>query len=96
MSGRGELPVLDVWRREIATGERVGPLILRAGPMLDGSNYAVVPRFKGERGHSVVMAPGLARLPWSVLAGDPAGRWLVAGGAAAAGLVLPLRLLRAP
>jgi imidazolonepropionase-like amidohydrolase len=34
----GELPVLDAWRREIAAGERVGPLILRAGPVLDGIN----------------------------------------------------------
>jgi hypothetical protein len=34
----GELSVLDVWRREIASGERVGPLILRAGPVLDGIN----------------------------------------------------------
>jgi imidazolonepropionase-like amidohydrolase len=34
----GELPVLDAWRREIAAGERVGPLILRAGPVLDGVN----------------------------------------------------------
>ncbi len=34
----GELPVLDAWRREIAAGERVGPLIVRAGPVLDGTN----------------------------------------------------------
>jgi imidazolonepropionase-like amidohydrolase len=34
----GELPVLDAWRREIAAGERVGPLIVRAGPVLDGIN----------------------------------------------------------
>src|SRR5262245_19883601 len=34
----GELPVLDQWRREIAAGERVGPLIVRAGPVLDGIN----------------------------------------------------------
>jgi imidazolonepropionase-like amidohydrolase len=34
----GELPVLDAWRREIAAGQRVGPLILRAGPVLDGVN----------------------------------------------------------
>jgi len=34
----GELTVLDQWRREIAAGERVGPLIVRAGPVLDGIN----------------------------------------------------------
>src|SRR5947209_16345152 len=34
----GELPVLDGWRREIAAGVRVGPLIVRAGPVLDGTN----------------------------------------------------------
>lgn len=34
----GELPVLDAWRREIAAGDRIGPLILRAGPVLDGVN----------------------------------------------------------
>jgi len=34
----GELTILDAWRREIAAGERVGPLILRAGPVLDGIN----------------------------------------------------------
>ena len=34
----GELPTLDAWRREIAEGKRVGPLILRAGPVLDGIN----------------------------------------------------------
>jgi imidazolonepropionase-like amidohydrolase len=34
----GELTVLDPWRREIAAGERIGPLIVRAGPVLDGIN----------------------------------------------------------
>src|ERR1044072_6207301 len=34
----GELPVLDAWRREIAAGEGGGPLIVRAGPVLDGTN----------------------------------------------------------
>jgi imidazolonepropionase-like amidohydrolase len=34
----GELSVLDRWRSEIAAGERVGPLIVRAGPVLDGPN----------------------------------------------------------
>jgi hypothetical protein len=34
----GELPTLDAWRSEIAAGKRVGPLILRAGPVLDGIN----------------------------------------------------------
>jgi len=34
----GELPVLDGWRRDIAAGVRVGPLIVRAGPVLDGVN----------------------------------------------------------
>jgi imidazolonepropionase-like amidohydrolase len=36
----GELPTLDTWRREIAAGERVGPLILRAGPVLDANPEA--------------------------------------------------------
>ena len=34
----GELPTLDAWRREIAAGKRIGPLILRAGPVVDGIN----------------------------------------------------------
>jgi imidazolonepropionase-like amidohydrolase len=34
----GELTVLDPWRHEIAAGERIGPLIVRAGPVLDGVN----------------------------------------------------------
>jgi hypothetical protein len=43
-----------------------------------------------------VLALGLALLPWSAVAGNPALPWVVAGGAAAVGLVLTLRLLRAP
>jgi hypothetical protein len=43
-----------------------------------------------------VLALGLALLPWSVVASSPALPWVVTGGAVAAGLVLTLRLLRAP
>ena len=34
----GELAEIDRWRTEIATGTRVGPLIVRVGPMLVGQN----------------------------------------------------------
>jgi imidazolonepropionase-like amidohydrolase len=34
----GELSEIDRWRTEIATGTRVGPLIVRVGPMLVGQN----------------------------------------------------------
>jgi imidazolonepropionase-like amidohydrolase len=34
----GELAEIDRWRTEIATGARVGPLIVRVGPMLVGQN----------------------------------------------------------
>jgi hypothetical protein len=34
----GDLAELDRWRTEIADGSRVGPLIVRAGPMLIGQN----------------------------------------------------------
>ena len=34
----GDLAEIDRWRTEIAAGSRVGPLIVRAGPMLIGQN----------------------------------------------------------
>ena len=43
-----------------------------------------------------VSALVLALLPWNTVAMSPALPWVVAGGAAACGLVLTLRLLRAP
>ena len=34
----GDLAEIDRWRQEVAAGSRIGPLIVRAGPMLIGQN----------------------------------------------------------
>ena len=40
----GNLEQLDRWRAEIATGKRLGPLIVRAGPFVDGPKEVTVNR----------------------------------------------------
>lgn len=45
---------------------------------------------------AAVLAGVLAALPWSVVVASAALPWVVAGGAALCGVVLSLRLLRAP
>jgi imidazolonepropionase-like amidohydrolase len=50
----GDLRQLDAWRAEIASGRRIGPMIVRAGPFVDGPKDVTQNRLR-------ITEPGAAR-----------------------------------
>jgi len=77
-----------------AARQAAGPVIVPPSPraLLRSALRRHLPLLLG----AAVLAPVLALLPWTAVVMHPALPWMVAGTAAVTGLVLTLRLLRAP
>jgi predicted amidohydrolase YtcJ len=81
----GDLEKIDLWRRQIATGERLGPHIVRAGPFVDGpkphlkNRVAVTTAIEARRAVAGLKRRGVDFIKGLVFNGKRRGAWILQG-----------------